>query len=55
MVGQQAQHNRDAGEYQHDFLLAPAAHFKVVVDRRHFENAFAVRNLNRRLPWVALK
>ena len=45
MVGQQAQHNRDAGEYQHDFLLAPAAHFKVVVYGRHFENSFAVRRL----------
>ena len=45
MVGQQAQHNRDAGEYQHDFLLAPAAHFKVVVDRRHLEQALAVGRL----------
>ncbi len=45
MVGQQAQHNRDAGEYQHDFLLAPTAHFKVVVDRRHLEQALAVGRL----------
>ncbi len=45
MVGQQAQHNRDAGEYQHDLLLVPAAHLEVVVQRRHLEDALAVGGL----------
>ena len=32
----------DKRKYDHDFLFFPAAHFKMMMNRRHFENAFAV-------------
>ena len=44
-VGQQAEQCADGGEHRHDLSLLPAAHLKVMVQRRHFENALAVGEL----------
>jgi hypothetical protein len=38
--GNGGKYERDGGSHDHDFALAPAAFFKMMVDGRHFEDAF---------------
>ena len=37
-----AKYERNQGKYEHNFLFAPTAKLKMMMDRRHFENTFAM-------------
>ena len=40
-TGNNAKHNRYRRKHRNNFFLAPAAHFKMMMNRTHFKNPFS--------------